>query len=347
MESGVFNKHFGVMMTSHTGFMFFFLHWYGVCNAHLSRNNAEQHTHNTMFNETLDKQGSWKMTQATTEKTNTQNGDIWKSWIKKSNVAEYGGANWGNEVKRVTDVSLEQAMSIGEADPNISFFFYMRQFMNLGDKGNFEPNEAVFFSGEPWYGSAPQADSYEKATYEWVQKPNVAEYGGADWGNEVKRVSNVSLEEAQAIGEKDPNITFFFYMRQPMVLTGKGTFNPKDAVFFSGAPWYGSAPQADSYEKAIIRWSKKPNVAEYGGADWGNEVQRVSGVTLEQAMKIGASDSRVTFFFYMRQSMVLTGKGEFKPKDAVFFSGKPWYGSAPQADAYEKQEYSPWKSDSN
>ncbi len=40
--------------------------------------------------------------------------------------------------------------------------------------------------------------------------------------------------------------------------------------------------------------------------------------------------------------MVLTGKGEFKPKDAVFFSGKPWYGSAPQADSYEKDESPIW-----
>ena len=47
----------------------------------------------------------------------------------------------------------------------------------------------------------------------------------------------------------DPAITFFFYCRQSMVLEGKGTFNPGDAVFFSGTPWPGSAPQADIYQK--------------------------------------------------------------------------------------------------
>jgi len=83
----------------------------------------------------------------------------------------------------------------------------------------------------------------------WVKKPNVAQYGGADWTNEVKRASGLSVEDAKRIAEQDPRITFFFYMRQYMSLSGKGNFRPGDAVFFSGKPWYGSAPQADAYEK--------------------------------------------------------------------------------------------------
>jgi len=84
---------------------------------------------------------------------------------------------------------------------------------------------------------------------EWVKKPNVAQYGGADWKNEVKRASGLSVEDAKRIAEKDSGITFFFYMRQYMALGEKGNFRPGDAVFFSGNPWYGSAPQADAYEK--------------------------------------------------------------------------------------------------
>ncbi len=94
-------------------------------------------------------------------------------------------------------------------------------------------------------------------------------------------------------------------------------------------------------------WKKVPNVAQYKGADWNNEVKRVSGTTLEGAMQIAESDSQISFFFFMKSSMFLEGKagadgwtqkGQFNPGDAVFFSGNPWYGSAPQADAYQKED---------
>lgn len=78
---------------------------------------------------------------------------------------------------------------------------------------------------------------------------NVAEYKGASWSNLIKTVSNTTPQSAQRIAMADPAITFFFYCRQPMVLEGKGAFNPGDAVFFSGTPWPGSAPQADIYQK--------------------------------------------------------------------------------------------------
>jgi hypothetical protein len=79
--------------------------------------------------------------------------------------------------------------------------------------------------------------------------PNVAEFGGASWSNFIKTVPGTTPQSAQRIAMADPAITFFFYCRQSMVLTGKGTFNPGDAVFFSGTPWPGSAPQADIYQK--------------------------------------------------------------------------------------------------
>src|ERR1700741_1838497 len=79
--------------------------------------------------------------------------------------------------------------------------------------------------------------------------PNVAEYKGASWSNFIKTVSNTTPQAAQRIAMADPAITFFFYCRDYMVLEGKGTFYPGDAVFFSGTPWPGSAPQTDIYEK--------------------------------------------------------------------------------------------------
>jgi hypothetical protein len=77
--------------------------------------------------------------------------------------------------------------------------------------------------------------------------PNVAQYGGADWSNFIKTVPNCTPQSAQRIARADPNIGFFFYCRGVLVLDGHPQFNPGDAVFFSGAPWPGSAPQADIY----------------------------------------------------------------------------------------------------
>lgn len=79
--------------------------------------------------------------------------------------------------------------------------------------------------------------------------PNVAEYRGASWSNFIKTVHGTTPQAAQRIAMADPAITFFFYCREFMELDGRGTFNPGDAVFFSGEPWPGSAPQADIYQK--------------------------------------------------------------------------------------------------
>lgn len=88
----------------------------------------------------------------------------------------------------------------------------------------------------------------------WIKKENVAQYKGADWNNFIQKEPNCSEEKAKRIALQNPDITFFFFCREGMVLEGPvyekyGAFNPGDAVFFSGEPWYGSAPQCDVYEK--------------------------------------------------------------------------------------------------
>ena len=79
--------------------------------------------------------------------------------------------------------------------------------------------------------------------------PNVAQYGGADWSNLVTRISGSTPQSAQRVAMSNPDITFFFYCREPMYLDGQGQFLPGDSVFFSGQPWPGSAPQCDIYQK--------------------------------------------------------------------------------------------------
>jgi hypothetical protein len=88
------------------------------------------------------------------------------AWIKKANSAMFKGADWNTLIKKVPNCTPEIAKRIAIKNPKISFFFFCREGMvleNLGDKGVFNPGDAVFFSGEPWYGSAPQCDSYQKA----------------------------------------------------------------------------------------------------------------------------------------------------------------------------------------
>lgn len=87
------------------------------------------------------------------------------AWLKTPNVAMYKGANWNALIKRVSNSSPEQAKRIALQNPDITFFFFCREYMvleNLGNEGIFYPGDAVFFTGEPWYGSAPQCDSYQK-----------------------------------------------------------------------------------------------------------------------------------------------------------------------------------------
>jgi Glycosyl hydrolases family 18 len=88
----------------------------------------------------------------------------------------------------------------------------------------------------------------------WTKKSDVAQYASADWSNFEHQESNCNLARARRIATMNPEITFFSLCREPMVLNGTGSgqnrvFQAGDAVFFSGQPWYGSAPQCDSYEK--------------------------------------------------------------------------------------------------
>jgi hypothetical protein len=89
----------------------------------------------------------------------------------------------------------------------------------------------------------------------WKKTEGVAQFNGADWDNFIQKQSNCSPAEARRIARMNPTIDFFFFCNQNMVFEGKvydecGPFSQNDAVFFSGDPWLGSAPQCDTYQKA-------------------------------------------------------------------------------------------------
>ena len=92
-------------------------------------------------------------------------------WQKKTNVAQYKGADWNNLLFKKSNINLEQAFEIADTNENVNYFFFMKSSMFLEgksgpkgftEKGLFKKGDAVFFSGKPWLSSAPMADSYVK-----------------------------------------------------------------------------------------------------------------------------------------------------------------------------------------
>lgn len=85
--------------------------------------------------------------------------------------------------------------------------------------------------------------------------PNCAHFDGADWTHELEHSHAgdlSSLAAATLHAQESDACSFFFNMRNYMVLGRNGTFHPGDNVFFSGAPWLGSAWQADTHFVAEV-----------------------------------------------------------------------------------------------
>ena len=87
---------------------------------------------------------------------------------KIENVAQYGRADWNNVVGIAKGISLKEAKNIADENPAISFFFYTKGYRMVlvkedGSYRVFNHGDTVFFSGQPWWGSATDlADGYLK-----------------------------------------------------------------------------------------------------------------------------------------------------------------------------------------
>jgi len=113
-----------------------------------------------------------------------------------------------------------------------------------------------------------------------VKQASVAMYGNADWSGMLRQGTYSSPDEAMQsmLGGE----TFFFYCNQGIALP-TGTFPPNTAVFFGGAPWWGSAPQCDGYMLS----GQCQNTYNEGGAcptdlqqqfhNWNNQTYPVNG----------------------------------------------------------------------
>lgn len=129
--------------------------------------------------------------------------------------------------------------------------------------------------------------------------------------------------------------------------------NKKEGWVYAGTPTkrlaqFTNTTNEKKLTKKKLFWKRVKDVAQYKGAGkgskWGNELLRKRDISLTEAFDIANDNKDITFFFYMKNgAMYLEGnasykaKGQFIKGDAVFFSGNPWYGSAPgYSDAYEK-----------
>jgi hypothetical protein len=93
---------------------------------------------------------------------------IISGYTKVEDVAQYGKADWSQAVGIAQDISVERAKQIADANPDIMYFFRTKgcQMVLVTEDGNyrvFRHGDTVFFTGEPWWGSAPGlADGYIK-----------------------------------------------------------------------------------------------------------------------------------------------------------------------------------------
>ena len=86
-----------------------------------------------------------------------------QSFEQVANVAMYGEGDWSGEIERFVESSDKTCLETCQGNPDCNFYFKMKpgKYMYVGH-GVHYPNECVLFSGEPWWGSAPQADGYIK-----------------------------------------------------------------------------------------------------------------------------------------------------------------------------------------
>ena len=92
-------------------------------------------------------------------------------------------------------------------------------------------------------------------------------------------------------------------------------------------PWWNG--RTDSRGGSVVQTD---NVAMYGEGYWSGELRRGNYASADDAMKDVKGGE--TFFFYCSSYMDLGPGKVFQAGDAVFFGGKPWWGSAPQATGY-------------
>jgi hypothetical protein len=106
-----------------------------------------------------------------------------------------------------------------------------------------------------------------------------------------------------------------------------------NALMIPGLATNQAAPGPWWYDNAMgANVITVPNVAMYGEANWDNYLYTQNFASVDDALK--AAQTAASFFFYCRGTLILSNGRSFQAGDTVFFTGVPWWGSAPQCDAY-------------
>lgn len=78
--------------------------------------------------------------------------------VSTPDVAMYGQGDWSGMLRQGNYASADAAMQATKGGE--TFFFYCEGPLDLGPGKQFQSGDAVFFAGEPWWGSAPQCTGY-------------------------------------------------------------------------------------------------------------------------------------------------------------------------------------------
>lgn len=170
------------------------------------------------------------------------------NWIETNNVAQFEGADWNNWISTASFTGADAAQAFAAENSNIDFFFYCRQFMMLNNGRSFQAGDAAFFSGQPWFGSAPQCDTYQKLSFATPSFIHDFELGSA--------------QDAAVCLQWNTNITGF----TDQAILG----NPWNMLYASAqSAYFNTALTAipSSAAAVIITWHAFPNrLAQYLGA---------------------------------------------------------------------------------
>src|ERR1700742_4897789 len=82
-------------------------------------------------------------------------------------------------------------------------------------------------------------------------------------------------------------------------------------IFFSiqasAADLSGSIKEINQPIENSSAFEKVPHVAQYGNGDWSHVIGMAKGISLDGALKIAASDRKITYFFYTNADQMVLG----------------------------------------
>lgn len=85
------------------------------------------------------------------------------NFTKLIDITQCGAADWSGLVGIAKNITRSEAIQIAEDNPEITFFFYTKGYQMVLGSRVFHHGDAVFFKGEPCWGSAGGlSDGYEK-----------------------------------------------------------------------------------------------------------------------------------------------------------------------------------------